>query len=269
MVDVAERSVDKILDLSGKNAVVTGAAAGIGLGIAKRLAEAGAHVLMADLDEAALKEACQGLAEQGYKVDACPTDVSQEAQVVELFSQAKDKLGGVDILVNNAGIYPVASILEHSVELWERVAGVNLGGTFMCSQQAARQMVDQGQGGVIINISSMSGIRPSGAGMPSYDATKAGVHGLTRNMALELAPHGVRVLAVAPGGVWTPGVSGNFENADEATKELLQNVKDKIPLGRWAQADDVARLVLFLASDAGGYLTGSTVVIDGGALLHY
>ncbi len=202
------KSLTQLLDLSGKSAVVTGGAMGIGFGIARRLAEAGALVTIADINPDAAEISANRLCDEGWVAQAVDGNVSSPADVRRMVEAAVKTHGGLDIWVNNAGIYPMGPILEMSEEVWDRVLGINLKGTFLCSQAAGKQMVAQGRGGVIINVASIDAIHPSFVGLGAYDASKGGMLMFTKSLALELAPHGIRVMAIAPGGVNTEGTRG-------------------------------------------------------------
>lgn len=241
------------MDLSGKVAIVTGGAMGIGFSIASRLAEAGAKVLVADKDAAAVSAAAAKL--EGAV--ACACDVSDEAQVEAMVAKAVAEFGGVDILVNNAGIYPAKPVLESTKEDFEKILHINLKGAFFAARDAAKQMVQQGRGGTIINITSIDALHPSGS-LALYDASKGGLWMFTKSLALELAPHKIRVNAIAPGAVATPGT--DFMKGSESFLA-------KIPMGRAAEPDDIGKVALFLACDLSSYMTGSQVVVDGGFLL--
>ena len=246
------------MNLAGKTAIVTGGAVGIGYAIAARLAEAGANVLIADRDAEKAAAAAAALTGLGLKASSVVADVSDQAQVEAMVAQAVSEFGGVDILVNNAGIYPSKLVLESTKEDFEKVLNVNLLGAFSAAQAAAKQMVAQGRGGKIINITSIDALHPSMVGLAFYDASKHGLWGFTKNLALELAPHGITVNAIAPGGVATPGTGmGQVPDAFLA----------KIPMHRIADADEIGKVALFLASDLSSYMTGSQVVVDGGTLL--
>jgi 2-deoxy-D-gluconate 3-dehydrogenase len=175
-------------------------------------------------------------------------------------------VGTLDVLVNNAGIYPFAPVLGMTEADWDKVIDVNLKGTFLCAQAAAKQMVAQGTGGVIVNIASIDAYHPSSVGLAHYDASKGGVVMFTRNLALELGPHGIRVMAIAPGGIATEGTRANMVPGVDI-EALMKGFLARIPLGRMGVPDDIGRVALFLASDAAAYMTGSTVFVDGGVLL--
>jgi 2-deoxy-D-gluconate 3-dehydrogenase len=258
-------------DLTGKSAVVTGGAMGIGFGIAKRLVEAGANVLIADLDEAAAAKAAETLSNGAARVLAIHADVSQDDTGERIVARCVQGFGALDIFVNNAGIYPQVPMLEMRPELFDKVYRVNLRGTAFCAQAAARRMIAQGTGGKIVNIASIDAIHPSMVGLAAYDASKGGVQMFTKNFALELAPHGIQVNAIAPGGIATEGASRPLEGSGmtaEQMKAVTENfIKLKIPLGRMGVPDDIAKVAVFLASSASDYMTGETIVVDGGTLL--
>jgi 2-dehydro-3-deoxy-D-gluconate 5-dehydrogenase len=172
----------------------------------------------------------------------------------------------LDIWVNNAGIYPPHPVLEMSEAEWDRVLDVNLRGTFLCSQAAARRMLAQATGGVILNIASIDAVHPSMVGLAHYDASKGGMLSFTRNLALELAPHNIRVLAIAPGGITTEGTRAGL-GAGVDSEQVLKSFEARIPLRRMGVPDDIGRLALFLASDAAAYITGTMVFVDCGVLL--
>ncbi|HYZ97876.1 MAG TPA: SDR family oxidoreductase [Acidimicrobiales bacterium] len=257
-------------DLTGKRAIVTGGAMGIGRGIVRRFAQAGADVLVADLDYEAAQMAAKEFEDMPGRVAATHADVSDLDIGEELVARCVGLFDGVDILVNNAGIYPMVPMLEMTPELFDTVYRVNLRGLAFISQAVARQMVKQGSGGKIVNIASIDSVHPSMVGLAAYDASKGGVLMFTRNLALELAPHGIAVNAIAPGGISTEGTAEPLEGSGmtpEQMEEMLQAFTAKIPLGRMGQPDDIATVAVFLASAASDYVTGELVVVDGGKLL--
>lgn len=259
------RPIQEVVSLSGKTAIVTGGAMGIGYGIAYRLAEAGANVVIADMNKAVADEAAGKLAAKGWKTTAVAADVSDAVQVDAMVATAISAYGALDILVNNAGIYPNVPMLELDEAKFEKIMHVNLKGVYLCTKAAATQMISEGKGGKIINITSVDAIHPSMVGLAAYDATKHGVWGFTKSTALELAPHKIWVNAVAPGGVRTPGTG-----ADHISKEAaaaIQPFIDRIPMKRMAEPDEIGKVALFLASDLASYMTGSQIVVDGGVLL--
>jgi 2-dehydro-3-deoxy-D-gluconate 5-dehydrogenase len=255
--------IAELVDLSGKTAIVTGGSMGIGRGIVERLHEAGAQVLIADLDlEAGIALAERLQAQRPGSAFAVQTDVSRRADTDTMVTAAVERFGGLDILVNNAGIYPFAPFLQMDPELFERVLRVNLFSVFAAMQAAAKQMIAQGRGGKIINVSSIDALHPSMVGLAHYDASKHGLWGLTKNVALELAEHGIAVNALAPGAIATPGASSGALDP-----EMLRETEARIPMHRMGVPDDMGRVALFLASELSSYLTGSQIVADGGMLL--
>ncbi|HST38411.1 MAG TPA: SDR family NAD(P)-dependent oxidoreductase [Conexibacter sp.] len=254
-------ALEQLIDLRGRTAVVTGGAMGIGLGIVRRLHEAGAAVVIADLDAAAAGAVATEL-NDGRADSALPlrADVSEPAEVDAVVAAAVDRFGGLDVFVNNAGIFPFVPFLELDLETFERVLRVNLTGAFLGMQAAARQMIAQGRGGRIVNVTSIDALHPSMTGLAHYDASKHGLWGLTKNVALELAQYGIAVNALAPGAVATPGTQG-------LSTASLDEFRERIPLHRMADPDEMGRAVLFLASDLASYMTGSQIVVDGGMLL--
>ncbi len=265
------QTISESLDLSGKTAIVTGGAKGIGYGISYRLAEAGAQILIADTDEAASGLAVDELESKGWKVAATTADVSNEGQVVQMVAQCLQLFGSVDILVNNAGIYPSRPIAQMSEENFDNVMRVNLRSVFLTTKHVAEAMKTAGRGGKIINITSIDALHPSMVGLAHYDASKHGVWGFTKNAALELAPAGIWVNAIAPGGVNTPGVAaartGQKPPVGADAAKLAEAFLARIPAGRMGEPDDIGKVALFLASGLSSYMTGSQIVVDGGALL--
>jgi len=266
---MAYKTIAQLFDLSGKGAVVTGGAVGIGQGIALRLAEAGAGVTVADVDLKAAGETAKQIEAKGGRAKPIHADVSSAADAEKVVRAAVDAFGSLDILVNNAGIQIPATFLDTSEESWERVVDVNLKGVLLCSQAAARAMIKAGHGGKIINIASAAALTPS-KGHTAYSASKAGVISLTKSMAQELAAHRILVNAVAPGGIQTPGGMASLGDMMQArglsAKELWQDHLRRVPLGIVGEPDDIAKVVLFLASEAADFMTGTVVVVDAGFL---
>lgn len=263
------RSLVQLLDLSGKVAIVTGSAQGFGFACARRLAEAGAAVVLTDRRPDRLDAAREQLAATGGTVAAATGDVSVEADVARLLATAVDRFGRLDVLVNNAGVFS-NFLLEHLTPAeFHRILDVNVGGSFLCIRAAAARMRAQGEGGSIVNISSIDAIHPSGSGLSHYGTSKHAIWGLTKTMALELGPDRIRVNAIAPGPSLTEGAvefveAGAPEGIDVDAQWAAYAAR--IPLRRLAHPDDVARTALFLASDLGSYVNGAQIVVDGGLL---
>ncbi len=267
---MASLTTTQLLDLSGQSAIVSGGAAGIGQAIASRLAEAGAAVMIADINGEAAQASATTLNSQGLKARAMRADVSQVADNQAVVDATVKAFGRLDILVNNAGIFPFMPALQMTEDLWDKVLGVNLKGAFFLAQAAARQMVAAERGGMIVNIASVDGVHPTG-NLAEYDASKGGLIMLTKSLAVELARYHIRVNAVAPGGINTPGARAQTEQVLSATgaasAQITESFLARIPLGRMGEPDDIARAVLFLASQASSYMTGSLLVVDGGYLI--
>ncbi len=267
-MDPKIKPLQGLLNLKNKVAIVTGGAKGIGYGISYRLAEAGVKVLIADTDEETAKKAAQELVSKGWTAEVCKVDVSSEDDVKRMFASALEKYGSVDILVNNAGIYPPAPVAQMTEADFERVMHVNLRSVFLTTKYVAEIMKLRGNGGRIINITSIDALHPSMIGLAHYDASKHGVWGFTKNSALELAEHKIWVNAIAPGGITTPGVAALSQGA--SAEEMAASMKTfmaKIPMHRMGESDEIGMVALFLASDMSSYMTGSHIVVDGGALL--
>jgi NAD(P)-dependent dehydrogenase (short-subunit alcohol dehydrogenase family) len=269
--DVSGQSLQQLVSLDGKVAVVTGAGRGIGLAIARRLTEAGANVLLGDMDVPAAEASAAALsAEFGRRVIGVSLNVAEEPSIIALADRAVAAFGHLDIWVNNAGIFPGSPTIDQTAEIWDRVQDINLRGSFLGAREAAKRMMAQTpKGGVIVNVASVSGYsgRP---GLAAYVASKHGVVGLTKSLGVEWGPHGIRVLGLAPTGVSTPGVRERKSQASGAELERIEalekKVGDALPLGRLGVPDDIARVALFCASDLSMLMTGSTLLVDAGAL---
>ena len=262
-------ALSSLLDLTGKVALVTGAGQGFGFACASRLAEAGAAVVLADRRADRLEAARGRLAGAGWNVAAADGDVSREADVARLVGTAVSHFGRLDVLVNNAGVFS-NFLLEHLEPAeFRRIVDVNVGGAFLCSRAAAARMREQGDGGSIVNLTSIDAVHPSGSGLSHYGTSKHAIWGLTKTMALELGPDRIRVNALAPGPSLTEGAvefveAGAPEGIDVEAQWAAYEAR--IPLRRLARPDDVARAALFLASDLGAYVNGAQLVVDGGLL---
>jgi 3-oxoacyl-[acyl-carrier protein] reductase len=243
--------------LDKKTVVVTGAGRGIGFEIAKRFIKQGAHLVLSDISEELLSKAKSALQKHG-EVISVVCDVSDPEQISELMNKTKEHFGSVDVLVNNAGVTRDTLLMRMKEEDWEFVLKVNLKGAFLATQSAARIMLKQ-RSGRIINISSVVGLMGN-AGQANYSASKAGLIGLTKSSAKELASRGVTVNAIAPGYIET-------EMTESLPEAARQAFLDNIPLKRPGTPEDIADTALFLASDLASYITGQVIQVDGGLLM--
>jgi NAD(P)-dependent dehydrogenase (short-subunit alcohol dehydrogenase family) len=266
IADVTNRSIAELVSLRGRVAVVTGGGRGLGKAIVQRLCEAGASVLIGDIDKDLAGKAAADLAPRyGKAVLSMFMDVAQTASVTAAADRAVKTFGAIDIWVNNAGIFPSVRISEMTDELWDKVLDVNGRGVFVGAREAAKRMTAAGRGGVIVNIVSTAGFKGVAPGLAAYVSSKHAVRGLTKQLALELAPEGIRVLGVAPTFCVTEGnllaMSQNPELANSA-KEIPAIASSR--LGRVGVPDDIARAVLFCVSDLSIFMTGSTLLVDAG-----
>jgi NAD(P)-dependent dehydrogenase (short-subunit alcohol dehydrogenase family) len=247
-------------ELSGRVAIVTGAGAGIGAGIAAALAEAGAAVVVADIDEAGAAATARALEDKGARALSVIADVSEAVDVERMVNETVAALGGVDILVNNAGIATTGLVESLDEVAWRRVLDINLTGPFLCSRAVIPFMRRRGWGR-IVNIASVAADRISFTAAASYTASKAGLIGFTRHLAYEVAPLGINVNAISPG----PTLTAMYErNADE---QMRTERIEMVPKGRWITPDDNGRVTVFLCSEAADALCGVTIDVDGGSVL--
>lgn len=259
-------STKDLLDLTGKSALVTGAARGIGQAIARRLADAGASVVICDLDRSACAETLEMIQGAGGTATIVEADVSSSAQIDRLIKSSEDAFGGIDILVNNAALRGWATWDKITEEDWDRFMAVNLRGVFFLSQRVAHLMIERKRGGSIVNIASTAAAHPVPR-KTDYNTAKAGVAMMTKSLAVELGPHGIRVNAVGPGGTRTPGSTGQTGMTPEQLKKLGEAWFSRVPLSdEPADPDDIARAVLFLSSQAAQYVTAQVLYVDGGYL---
>jgi NAD(P)-dependent dehydrogenase (short-subunit alcohol dehydrogenase family) len=263
IVDHSHRPLAELLSLAGRTAVVTGAGRGIGAATARRLAEAGADVVVADLDEAtATATASEIAAATARRAIGVALDVADSATLGAAADRCVADLGRLDIWVNNAGIYPTTGpAAEAADDFIDRMLEVNVRGTFAGAREAARRMSD---GGVIVNVASTAGFRAA-PGISAYVASKHAVVGLTKNLALELAGRDIRVVGVAPGVIDTPGVRDQLAPLAAAGLDVAATMNRSL-LGRGGQPDDVARMIVVLASDLAAWVTGTVVPVDAGSL---
>jgi NAD(P)-dependent dehydrogenase (short-subunit alcohol dehydrogenase family) len=252
------------MKFTDKVAVVTGAARGIGRACAERFLSEGARVVLGDVDADRLRETAAEIGTPD-KVLAIVTDVGRKDQVVALIEAAVKRFGRIDIMVNNAGIAQIKDFLDITEADYDQVLGVNLKGAFLGTQAAARQMIAQGHGGVIVNMSSIN----SGLANPrvaTYAISKGGMNQVTSTAAVAFAPYGIRVVGVGPGTIMTEMIDGTFVDSDETRRAILS----RTPIGRMGAPSEVASVVAFLASDDASYFTGETIYPDGGRrILNY
>jgi glucose 1-dehydrogenase len=249
------------MKLTGKVAIVTGSATGIGQAIAVAFAKAGASVVVDYVGGASTADDTLGkiIAAGGTSL-GIEADVSQPADVARLVAGTVERFGRLDVLVNDAGIEKKLAFLDYPLDEWQKIIAVNLTGPFLCSQAAAKQMIKQGQGGRIVNISSIHEDLPLVLNAP-YSASKGGLRMLMRTIAVELAPYKIGVNNIGPGAIRTP-----IDAAEEGDAAAEAQLMAEIPMRRWGTPDEVAQLAVYLASDAAAYVTGSTFFIDGGML---
>ena len=247
------------LSLTGKVAVVTGSRRGIGRAIALAMAEAGANVVVSDIvtDDGQLASAAEEITRLGRRSLATRMDVTSQAEIDGLIEGVVAELGEIDIWVNNAGVPDVLPILDYNEDDWDHVVDAHLRACYFCSQAVARRMVERRQG-IIINMASVLGLGPAPTSA-AYSSAKAGIISLTRSLARRLGEHNIRVNAIAPGGTRTEMISGLWSNS-----ERLEQAESKIPLGRLAEPEEIASVAVFLSSHLSAYVTGHTMVVDGG-----
>jgi 3-oxoacyl-[acyl-carrier protein] reductase len=248
-----------LTSLSGRSVIVTGASKGIGKGIARVFASKGAKVLLAARELAQAEAAAAGIRSEGGNASAVAADVSKEEDCATMASTAVERHGGIDIVCCNAGIFPAARLGEMSVTDWDQVLDVNLKGTFLTVNACLPALRAQGRGRIIVT-SSITGPITGYPGWSHYAASKAGQVGFVRTAAIELAPHGITVNAVLPGNILTEGV-------EALGPDYIARMTSAIPQRRLGSVDDVAYAALFLASDEAGFITGQTIVVDGGQVL--
>jgi glucose 1-dehydrogenase len=247
--------------LAGKCAIVTGAANGIGLACARRLAADGASIALADINAELGEAAAKALRNEGARAIFVATDVTDRAAIDALVNRAVDEFGRLDVMLNNAGVAINASILEMSDEIFDKVLATNLRSAFIGTQLAARQMVASGRGGVIINMSSVNALLAI-PGLAAYACSKGALNQLTKVAAIELAVHKIRVVAIGPGTILTDLAKKAVLGDDAARRKILA----RTPLGRAGEPEEVASVASFLASDDASYITGQTIYPDGGRL---
>jgi len=264
-----KKDLTALYALSGKTAVVTGAARGIGKAVAGLLSAAGANVLVADILVANAEESAAEIKRDGGQALAFGVDISDESAVKRMYEAAQTQFKSVDILVHSAAMFPKYPLLDITVEQWDRIQAVNLRGTMLVMREAIRHMRAGGKGGAIVNISSVSGEREVVFHNAAYGASKAGATNLTRVAALEFGSDQIRVNAVLPGGTATEGAKEASEAMKKAGMELKGPMMHpgRVPLGAMGSPDDIAAACLFLVSPAARYITGQCLAVDGGFLV--
>ncbi len=266
--DYTSRTIDQLIAIDNRTAVITGGAQGIGFAIAKRFVEAGANVIIADIDNGNnLKNAEKELKKISHSEDNVITfkfDTRDLKEMKKVADTAIKKFGSLDIWVNDAGIYPTAHFLDIEENELREVLETNINGVFNGAQVAAQKMKEQ-KGGVIINLSSITGFNGLEEGLSHYCASKFAIRGLTASIAAELGKYNIRVVGIAPTLIETPGTVEQREQVKkESGEDTFKETKKEIPLGRIGQPDDIARVALFLASDMSAFISGTTIVVDGG-----
>ncbi|MBT8341177.1 MAG: SDR family oxidoreductase [Desulfatitalea sp.] len=256
--------IDHLLSLKGRHAVVTGGSRGLGEAIVMRLAEAGASVLLTGRDLKSVQRVETKVAEMGGTALGVQADVSRIEDSRKVIQQVLERFGHIDILVNNAAVFPGCESVDVTEELWDYTVDTDLKGAFFIAQFAARAMIAAGRGGRIINLLSIDAFRPTGA-LVAYDAAKAGLWAVTQSMAKELGPHRIRVNAVTPGSI--PTLERLAGLSTMQIDALMRHVVQRIPLGQLGYPDDIAKAVLFLASDMANHISGARLTVDGAQLL--
>jgi NAD(P)-dependent dehydrogenase (short-subunit alcohol dehydrogenase family) len=258
-----ENAMNPVYNFKGQVALVTGASSGMGLATAQAFAEAGAAVVLADIDQKALRSATDSLRSAGHEALGVVCDVADEAQVAAMIERTVAKFGRLDMAFNNAGIQvPPSDAADESAENFDRVNAINLRGVWTCMKHELKQMRAQGSG-AIVNCSSLGGL----VGLPTraaYHASKHGVIGLTRSAAMEYAPRGVRINAICPGTIATPMVAAMLDSQADAMKEIMRDQ----PIGRLGRSDEIAAAVLWLCSPGASFVLGVALPVDGGFTAH-
>jgi len=257
------RTTNKFCDLKGKVAIITGAAKGMGKAHALKLSEAGAKIVLADIDVAGCQLVADEIKKNRGEAIVVKCDTSKKAEIDNVVAEAIKKFGKIDVLVNNAGIFPFEPFLQMSEQNFEKVIDINLKGYFLMAQACAKVMQknqpnEKGHRGSIVNIASIAAV-VGFAGLAHYCASKGGIVAMSKAIALELAPVGIRINTIDPGAIDTPGAN-TTKMTDEQRKAMLA----PIPMKRQGNAEEIATAVLFLASDESSYMTGSEMVVDGG-----
>lgn len=264
--DITDLPLAEMIDFHDKVVVVTGAASGIGLACARRFVEAGGTLVLLDIDEAGLAEAKQELrSTAGATVNTHVLDMADAGAVKAAIAKIVTEHAHIDVWVNNAGIFPVIDTLALTDDDYDHLHALNQRGMFLAARTVAQHMVGAHRPGVIVNMVSVSGLIAA-TNSAHYVAAKHAIVGATKAFARDLAPHGIRVLAIAPTLIETPGVHAGLARSEEG-RAALEAYLNRIPLGRAGVPDEVARVALFAASGLSGFMTGTTLVVDGGELV--
>lgn len=265
MNDSASPLLENLFGLRGKIALITGGAGGIGREIARALAQAGAHAVLADIDLPRARAIAETLRDEGLAASALPVDLLDETQIVAMFERLRREIGSVDVLVNNAGSFPKYPFFDITREQWDQVHQLNLRASFVCMQQAIAQMLVAGRGGRVINISSVASQHPATISNMHYAAAKAGVDALTRGAALEFSGRGITVNSILPG----PIAAATAMSAAQPSAPVIGPAADRARwlAGRAGTPQEVAAAVLFFAGAGGAYTSGQTLAVDGGFLV--
>jgi 2-deoxy-D-gluconate 3-dehydrogenase len=263
-------SLRELIDLSGRVALVTGGARGLGYSCARRLAEAGAAVVLFGRDEERTERAAAALRESGAGALAVAGDVAGDGDAERAVEAAVERFGRIDVLVNNAGIFSNHLLADLGTEEFHRVLAVNVEGVHACTRAAVTRMREQGEGGSIVMMTSIDAVHPTSVGLSHYTTSKHALWGYTKAMARELGPEGIRVNALAPGPSITEGIVDYFREfgGDDVDVEAQwATAAERVPLRRWVDPDEVGRVCVFLASELASYVTGAQIVVDGGYLV--
>jgi NAD(P)-dependent dehydrogenase (short-subunit alcohol dehydrogenase family) len=267
MIGRAPREEERFVRLKDRVAIITGGARGIGRAIALGLAREGARVAIADVRMPQARDAAEAIEASGGQALALEVDVSRLADLDRMIAGTVERFAGIDILCNNAGVPGgIGDLFAYTEADWDRVLAINLKSAFFATQKAARVMIDQGRGGVILNTASTSGFIASTRPVIPYDVSKGGIRQMTVSLAAHLADHGIRVNAIAPGTIDTEFAAGMMDPA--ARRALLEKrARERIPLKRLGQPEDLVGAAVFLCSDEAAYVTGHVLVVDGGILV--
>lgn len=245
-------------NMNGKNVIITGGGKGIGAGITEAFAKEGANVVFTGRNVELGNKFVEEMKDKGYNVSFIKADVASEEDTINLFEKANYILSSIDIVVLNAGYYPESTTKKMTVEKWDEVLDINLKGVFLNTREAMKYLKE---GGRIVITSSITGNRVGNSELPHYAAAKAGVNGFMRSVALELAPQNITINAVEPGNIMTPGMKANLG------EEYIKNQEQIIPMSKLGDPDDIAYAIMFFASDEAKYITGQSLVVDGGQIL--